>query len=113
MLNKFVYIIIITLITWLSILQGAFLENIPVNLQQPDGTILHCLVTELRWTTKRKKKQYTNNGEVSFTEVDFKKRFNCCSATYLKARNQLIEVGIAKITYRGGMGRGICQDIEY
>ena len=68
--------------------------------------LLHCLVTELRWIRKRRKKQYTNNGEVSFTEVDFKKRFHCCSTTYLKARNQLIKVGFIKQTYRGGMGRG-------
>ena len=68
--------------------------------------LLQCLVTEIRWSGKGKKRIYINNGEVSYTGVDFKKRFGCCSMTYLKARNQLIEVGFIKQTYRGGMCRG-------
>ena len=68
--------------------------------------LLQCLLTELRYTRKKGLRKYTNNGEVSFTEVQFKKLFSCCSSTYLNARNQLIEVGIIKLTYRGGMGRG-------
>ena len=35
----------IILIAWLSILQAVFLENIPVNLLQPDGTKLNCFNT--------------------------------------------------------------------
>ena len=35
----------IILIGLSSILLGAYLENIPVNLQQPDGTKLSCIVT--------------------------------------------------------------------
>ena len=37
----FRYIAVI-LIVWLSLLQGTFLENIPVNLLQPDGSKISC-----------------------------------------------------------------------
>ena len=35
----------VILIVWLSIGQGAYLKNIPINLQQPDGTKLNCWAT--------------------------------------------------------------------
>ena len=63
------------------------------SLSKSSRNLLHCLVTELRWTRKGKKKTYLNNGHLSFTEIAFKKRFGAVSMTYLKARNQLIEVG--------------------
>jgi hypothetical protein len=65
--------------------------------------LLHSLINERRWT---RKKGVINNGDISFTEVQFKERYGFCSATYLKARNKLIEVGLIKQTYRGGMARG-------
>lgn len=67
--------------------------------------LLHCFISELRWSWV-KKKEYLNNGQISFTEVEFKKLGLGCSATYLKARNKLIEVGFIKQTKRGGMCRG-------
>ncbi len=66
-----------------------------------------CFYTELRFTGKGKKKQFTNNGEVSFSEAEFKANGLGCSATYIKARNQLIKVGFIKVTHRGGMGKGV------
>lgn len=68
--------------------------------------LLHSLICKLRWSGRGKKKVYTNNGSVSFTEVQFRERYGCCSATYLKARNQLIDRGIIDQTKRGGMCRG-------
>ena len=68
--------------------------------------LLHCFLTELRWTRKGKKKTYTNNRDISFTESEFKGRYGCCSSTYIKARNQLIEVGFINQISRGGMCRG-------
>ena len=68
--------------------------------------LLQCFLSELRWTGKGKKRQYLNNGEISYTEIAFKKRFRSTSSTYIKARNQLIEVGFIKQVYRGGMCRG-------
>tara|TARA_B100000315_G_scaffold87608_1_gene80424 strand:- start:50 stop:532 length:483 start_codon:yes stop_codon:yes gene_type:complete len=68
--------------------------------------LLQCLISELRWTRRGKIKIYTNNGQLSFTEVEFKKLELGCSATYLKARNKLIEVGLIKQKKRGGMCRG-------
>ena len=68
--------------------------------------LLHCFLTELRWTRKGKKKTYTNNRDISFTESEFKGMYGCCSSTYLKARNQLIEVGFIRQISRGGMFRG-------
>ena len=68
--------------------------------------LLHCFLTELRWRRKGKKKIYTNNRDISFTESEFKGMYGCCSSTYLKARNQLIEVGFIRQISRGGMCRG-------
>ena len=76
--------------------------------------LLQCLLTEFK-RSKRKtsnswsnEKRWTviNNGDISFTEIDFKKLTGRCSSTYLKARNKLMEVGIIKQTYKGGMCRG-------
>ena len=47
-LKKNVYMfrsIFIILIGCLSISQGAYLQNIPVNLYQPDHSILNCMIT--------------------------------------------------------------------
>ena len=68
--------------------------------------LMLCFYTELRWRGKGKKKQFTNNGKVSFSEAEFKANGLGCSATFIKARNKLIKVGFIKITYRGGMARG-------
>jgi hypothetical protein len=81
----------------------------------PTHTTSVVLLNELRWANNKKKKKrkkvYLNNsnsGGVSFTEVHFKGLHGYCSATYLNARNQLIEVGFIKQNYRGGMCRGDC-----
>ena len=68
--------------------------------------LMMCFYAELRWTGKRKKKVYTNNGDLSFSEAEFKANRLGCSATYLNARNKLIEVGFIEMTYQGGMARG-------
>ena len=72
--------------------------------------LLHCFISELRWSWikvgGKKSKRHNNNGVVSFTEIQFKQRYGKCSATYLSARNQLIEYGFIIQTYRGGVGRG-------
>ena len=65
-----------------------------------------CFYAELRWTGKRKKRVFLNNGEISFSEAEFKANGLSCSATYNKARNLLIKVGFIDLTYRGGMTRG-------
>ena len=75
-------------------------------LSKSSRNLFHCLMNELRFTRIRGKRTYTNNGEVSLTEIQFKERFKCTSQTYLNARNQLIEVGLIRSKYRGGMGRG-------
>ena len=70
--------------------------------------LLWCMVQELRFTGSWKKRthEYSNNGKISFTEIEFRKQGLGCSATYIKARNKLIEVGLIEITYRGGYARG-------
>ena len=65
-----------------------------------------CFYTELRWSGKGKKRVYTNNGAISFSEAEFKANKLGASQTYINARNQLIRVGFIKVTYRGGMARG-------
>ena len=68
--------------------------------------LMMCLYVELRWTGKGKKKIFTNNGEVSFSEAEFKFNKLGVSQTYLNARNKLIEVGFIKVTHQGGRARG-------
>lgn len=68
--------------------------------------LLHCLLTECLYDKKRgKKRDYWNNGKISFTETQYKEVFGS-SSSYLTARNQLIECGFIKQTYRGGKHRG-------
>ena len=66
------------------------------------------MYAELKWTGSRKKGNfnYTNNGNISFSESEFKKQGLGASQTYLNARNKLIEVAFIKITYEGGMAKG-------
>ena len=69
--------------------------------------LLHCLTMELKYSRGRGKKiVYYNNGEVSYTEIQFKEEFGRASNTYLTARNQLIKNGLIRQTYKGGMCRG-------
>ena len=76
--------------------------------------LLQCLLTEFKRNERktsnpwRRKKRWTviNNGNISFTEIDFKKLTGKCSSTYLSARNKLIEVGFIKLKYKGGAGVG-------
>lgn len=70
--------------------------------------LLHCFIGELRWDGKGKNKVFINNGKLAFTESQFKKLYGYCSATYIKARNQLIKVGLIEQVFRGGEGRGNC-----
>ena len=78
------------------------------SLTKSARNVFHCLSNELRWTKKKfkKKKVFTNNGDVSYTVIQFRKRFGVESETYIRARNQLIKGGLIKQTSRGGMGRG-------
>ena len=75
-------------------------------LSKSSINLFHCLMNELRFTKKRGKRNFTNNGELSLTEIQFKEKFKCTSQTYLNARDKLIEVGLIRLKYRGGMGRG-------
>ena len=88
-----------------------YYSNAYRSLTKSARDLLHDFINELRWTINKKKRVYMNNsnsGGVSFTEIQFKERHGYVSATYLKARNQLIEVGFIKHNYRGGMSRGDC-----
>ena len=67
-----------------------------------------CFYAELRFSGKGKKRVYTNNGEISFSEAEFKYNKVGASQTYINARNKLIEVGFIQITYRGGFTKGDC-----
>ena len=62
--------------------------------------LMMCFYTELRWSGKRKKRKILNNGEISFSEAEFKANKLGSSRTYINARNQLIKVGFIKVTYR-------------
>ena len=76
------------------------------SLNSSARNLMMCFQAELRWTKKGKKRIFTNNGKISFSEVEFKFNNLGASQTYINARNQLIKVGFIKVMYRGGMGRG-------
>ena len=66
-----------------------------------------CFLTELRWSQgRRRSRNILNNGDIAFSEAEFKFNKLGASQTYINARNLLIKVGFIKITYRGGMARG-------
>lgn len=69
--------------------------------------LLHLLINELRYDGYyKKKKVWTNNGLLSFTEGQYRKIYKSSSETYIRSRNQLIRNGLIKQTYRGGYGKG-------
>ncbi len=79
------------------------------DLPKAARNLLHCLLNELRYTKNKKKdrrKEYTNNEHLSFTEIQFKKLHGYSSETYIKARNRLIRNGLIVQKYRGGYGKG-------
>lgn len=56
--------------------------------------------------TKKHGIQFTNNGELFFTETQYCKKYNCSKDVYTNARNDCIRVGLIRMTYRGGNGKG-------
>ena len=80
------------------------------SLTRSAQNLLFCMIAELRHTGKRGSKknpfQYTNNGSISSSETEFRKQGLGASNTYISGRNQLVRVGLIRITYRGGMARG-------
>ena len=77
-----------------------------VDLPKSGRDLLHCLVFELKYTRHKRGVSYYNNGDVSFTEIQFKQEFGCASNTYITARNRLICNGLIRQTYQGGLCRG-------
>ena len=87
--------------------QELLLSKAYTDLPKSARDLLHCFVFELKYSKGRGKRYvYYNNGEVSYTEIQFKEEFGRVSNTYLTARNRLIKNGLIKQTYRGGMSRG-------
>ena len=80
------------------------------SLTKKAQNLLFCMIAELRFTGIRGNKKnpftYTNNGKISFSETEFFKQELGASGTYNSAKKKLIEVGLIKITYRGGFARG-------
>ena len=80
------------------------------SLTKSAQNLLFCMIAELRFTGERGSKSkpfsYTNNKRLSFSESEFRKQGLGASGTYISARNQLVRVGLIRITYRGGMARG-------
>lgn len=74
------------------------------SLSKSGRNLLHCFILERRWHPKTK--VITNNGKISFTEIQFKEIYGYSSTTYLKARNHLIKCGLIIQTYKGGFCRG-------
>ena len=77
-----------------------------VDLPKSARDLLHCFASELKYDRPNGRVSYYNNGDVSFTEIQFKEEFGYASNTYLSARNRLIRNGLIKQTYRGGCHRG-------
>ena len=90
---------------WIRYTNELYFSPAYQSLSKSARNLFHCFMNELRFTKGkyRKPSEYTNNGEVSFTVVQFRKIFGVTSQTYFDARDKLIEVGLLKQTYRGGM----------
>jgi len=56
--------------------------------------------------SKKKGIQYINNGELFFTEKQYCEKYNCSKQVYTYAKNDLIRVGLIRMTHRGGNGKG-------
>ncbi|MFC1527954.1 hypothetical protein ACFL5D_04370 [Candidatus Neomarinimicrobiota bacterium] len=80
------------------------------SLNKASRDLLQCFLTELDRirlkNSRRKDWIITNNGEISFTALQFKKLCGYQRQTYINARNQLIKNGIIIQTYRGGNCKG-------
>jgi len=84
-----------------------FFSNAYQGLPKSARNLFHCLRNELRFDKKLNGgRRYLNNGDVSYTIIQFRQKFGTTSETYIRARNQLIKVGLIKQTYRGGYGSG-------
>ena len=59
---------------------------------------------------RTKKWKELRNGEVSFTESQFRKLTGYCKGTHINARNKLIETGFIINTHSGGGGSGDTQE---
>ena len=68
--------------------------------------LLQCLVTEINkvQNTRTKKWKEQRNGEVSFTESQFRKLTGYTKVTFNTSKNILVERGLIKITHLGGGG---------
>jgi hypothetical protein len=91
---------------YFSIYEKLYWSKAYQSLNRSSENLMMCLYAELRWSGRVKRRTYTNNGEISFSEAEFKFNKLGASQTYINARNQLIRVGFIKVTYRGGMARG-------
>ena len=93
---------------WIKYTNELYFSPAYQSLSKSARNLFHCFMNELRFTKGKYRKPsiYTNNGDISFTVVQFKEMFGVTSQTYFNARDNLIEVGLTKQTYRGGMGRG-------
>ena len=85
---------------------GLLFSDAYVDLPKSSRELLHCFVFELKYTRHKRGVSYYNNGDVSFTEIQFKEEFGYVSNTYITARNRLIRNGLVRQTYRGGSYRG-------
>ena len=61
--------------------------------------LMMCFLTELRWSQgrrRRRSRNILNNGDIAFSEAEFKFNKLGASQTYINARNLLIKVGFIK-----------------
>ncbi|MFC1536066.1 hypothetical protein ACFL4H_01710 [Candidatus Neomarinimicrobiota bacterium] len=96
--------------------KGAFYRNefwfseAYLSLNKGSRDLLQCFLTEIRKKPIKKSKRQSwiimNNGEISFTALQFRERCGYEKQTYINARNQLITNGIIIQTYQGGNCKG-------
>ena len=74
--------------------------------------LLHMLLNERRWKGKGRKRECINNGQIKINQKQFMEIHGYTDETIRRARNQLIEVGLIFITYKGGRCRGDCNEYK-
>jgi len=62
---------------------------------------MKCVIKMIK-SRNRDGKVIVNNGEIQFTYIEAKKKYNISKTTFRNARDKLIEVGLIEIEHEGG-----------
>ena len=113
MLNKREQLLIRKTKGYVHISNELYYSDAYQKLNLSSRNLFHMLLNERRWKGKGRKRECINNGQIKINQKQFMEIHGYKSnETVRRARNQLIEVGLIMITYRGGRCRGDCNEYK-